>query len=106
MGAVRDAVRVLASNAQITKAEAQQLVSQIQADQTVTAEEKAELTQALARFGDAFDPDAWSLMQDSAASLGVSVGARVAPDLNGRPELADVAAGKKGISTTKNSRDP
>ncbi|MFN7135604.1 MAG: peptidoglycan-binding domain-containing protein, partial [Myxococcales bacterium] len=106
MGTVRDLTRRLAADHRITADEAKRLVDAVKADGNVSAEEKAELNQALARFQDAFDAPAWKLMQDNARGLGVAVSDRSPVSLNNRPELADIAAGRKALSSTSNRKDP
>jgi peptidoglycan hydrolase-like protein with peptidoglycan-binding domain len=106
MPSIRDTVKTLVSDGRLSRADAQQLITQVNADATITPTEKADLTQVLARYADAFDPDAWQLMQSSQTQLGVTVGDLKPPDLSNRPELADVAAGRKTLSTTRNSSDP
>jgi peptidoglycan hydrolase-like protein with peptidoglycan-binding domain len=107
MTTIRDQLRNAAQNATVTKTETQQLVDAAKADGTVSAQEKADLKNAVERYQDAFDSGGWQTLKQNAGSLGVKVHNREPlTSLAGRPELADVAAGRKALSTTKNRNDP
>ena len=105
MGTIGDLSRRIRADGKVSAEDAQALLAAVREDKTVSPEEKTELTNLLKRFADAFDAAGWSALKDASGSLGIAVGDNAPLSLANRPELAEVASGKKTLSTA-NRKDP
>lgn len=103
MSLISDLSRKLRSDGQLGLADVKSLLEQAAA---LPAEATTELASLVSRFRDAFDADGWKELQAKASTFGVSALGDGLAGLADRPELSDVASGKKTLSTASGRHDP